>query len=184
MSLSLPTPTSSGEDLKRRPTNSYQFGCLIRPWAVIPSNRMEWMRSCCHTNSSRPPHKFGRSVCLFIVFFPLALPGLFIPRVFLWIPSTLRPLPMYACFSILRRMFNRVPLPLLGSSLVNLPTRRVCFITTLVHAHTCTYPLLLFLLYPTNSCRRCSESSSVLPSLCCAPVVIIIACTTSLPPPG
>ena len=145
MSLSVPTSTTSGEDLKQRPTDSYRFGCPIKHWAVIPSNRMEWMHSCCHTSSSRPPHRFGRPVCLFVAFLPLAWPGFVLPRVFLWIPSTLRPPHpcMYACFSILRRMFNRVPLPVLGSFLVNLPTRRVCSITTLVHAHTCTYPLFL-----------------------------------------
>lgn len=98
MSLSVPTSTTSGEDLKRRPTDSYRFGCPIKHWAVIPSNRMEWMHSCCHTSSSRPPHRFGRPVCLFVAFLPLAWPGFVLPRVFLWIPSTLRPPPpMYVC---------------------------------------------------------------------------------------
>jgi hypothetical protein len=127
-----PMSTTSGEDSKRRPTNSYRFGCPIKPWAVIPSNRTEWMRSCCHTSFSRPPHRFGRSVCSFVAF--LSLGQVSLSHVcFYGFLSHVRPLPMYACFSTPRRMLNRVPLPLLGSPLVNLPTS-----TCLFHHNPCT----------------------------------------------
>jgi len=61
MSRLPPASTTSGEDSKQLPTNSCRFGCPIKPWAVTPSSRMEWMRSCCHTNSSRPRLRSGRS---------------------------------------------------------------------------------------------------------------------------
>jgi hypothetical protein len=143
MSRSSPMSTTSGEDLKRRPTNSYRFGCPIKPWAVIPSNRMEWTRSCYHTSSSHPPHRFGRSVCSFVAFLSLGQVSLSHVCYYGFL-SHYAPYPCMLVFFTPRWMLNRVPLPLLGSSLVNLPTRRVCSTTTLVHAHTCTYPFPSF----------------------------------------
>lgn len=61
MSHLLPTSTISGEDSKQPPTNSYRFGCPIKPLAVIPSSRTEWMRSYCPTSFSRPHLRSGRS---------------------------------------------------------------------------------------------------------------------------
>jgi len=56
--------------------------------------------------------------------------GSAIPRVFLWNPSTMFPLPMYACFSMSRRTFNQVPLPLLGPPPVDSPSLTVVALPT------------------------------------------------------
>ena len=97
MSRFLPASTTSGEDLKQPPTNSYRFGCPIKPSAVIPSSRMEWMRSYCHTNFSRhrlrlrsgrsrvpicslPSSRSSRfyySTCVFMDSFPVVFPSMY-----------------------------------------------------------------------------------------------------------
>jgi hypothetical protein len=135
MSRSLPTSATSGGDSNRRPTSSCRFGCQIKRWAAIPSSRMEWMRSSCHTSSSRPRLRSGRSR-MFICSLPPLRSARFcaILRVFLWILFALS-LSMYACPSAPRRMFNRVSLPPLGSPLVNLPSFKVSVSPQPLHLH-------------------------------------------------
>lgn len=62
--------------------------------------------------------------------------------------------PSYPCMLAFLQpdgFFNRVPFPLLGLPLVNLPNLNVvCFITTLVRA-LAPISLPLYLLYPANS---------------------------------
>ena len=87
------------------------------------------------------------------------------------------PLPMYARFSMSRRMVNQVPLPLLGSLPVDSPNLDVFVLpTALVRALVpVLFPLVATPNWPTPESFKQRS-----PSLCCASVVIIITCTPSL----
>jgi hypothetical protein len=132
MSRLLPVSTTFGEDSKQLPTSSCRFGCPIKPWAVIPSSRMEWMRSCCHTSFSRPRLRFGRFLVSIFSLVPFPSAKFYHPRVFYGFFPHCFSYPCMLVFPHPGRYLIGFPF-LCSFTPVNLPTS-----TRLFHYNPCT----------------------------------------------